>query len=174
MIHVQECIEAMEEELAQVKSGRASPTIFDHLEVNAYNEKHPFSDLCQTIVKGSNNLLVRVFDENVKDDVIKALVRSEFDVNCTMEGKDIKVKLGTSKKEHLDAALKQLKSISDDFKIGVKDVRHEIQQTVKKLEKILPQDEIKVLQKDFEKIVTTKEAEAKKHLDAKEKEIKAA
>jgi ribosome recycling factor len=33
----------------------------------------PFSDLCQVIVKGTNNLLVRVFDEQAKDDVIKAL-----------------------------------------------------------------------------------------------------
>jgi len=42
----------------------------------------------------------------VKDDVIKALNRSELDMNCTLEGKDIKVKLGTTKKETIDAALK--------------------------------------------------------------------
>ena len=57
-------------------------------------------------MKGNNNLLVKIFDENVKDDVLKALARSEFDIQTTMEGKDIKVKLGTSKKEHIDAALK--------------------------------------------------------------------
>jgi ribosome recycling factor len=66
-------MDLLEESLKKVKSGRASPTIFDHLEITAYGEKHPFTDMCQTIVKGSNNLLVRVFDENVKDDVIKAL-----------------------------------------------------------------------------------------------------
>jgi len=92
--------------LKAVKSGRAATDIFDNIEVSVYGEKHPFSDLCQTIVKGSNNLLVRVFDENVKDDVLKALSRSELDINCTLEGKDIKVKLGTTKKETIDAALK--------------------------------------------------------------------
>lgn len=63
----------IEEALKQVKTGRASPNIFDHLEVTAYGEKHPFTDLCQVIVKGSNQLLVRVFDDAAKDDVIKAL-----------------------------------------------------------------------------------------------------
>ena len=59
------------------------------------------------IVKGSNQLLVRVFDEAAKEDVIKALQRSQdYDMNVTVEGKDIKVRLGTSKKEHMDAALK--------------------------------------------------------------------
>ena len=64
---------ALEEALKQVKSGRASPTMFDHIEVTAYGEKHPFSDLCQVIVKGTNLLLIRVFDDNAKEDVIKAL-----------------------------------------------------------------------------------------------------
>jgi hypothetical protein len=44
--------------------------------------------------------------------------------------------------------------------------------TAKKLEKILPQEEVKVLQRDFDKIAATKEADAKKLVDAKEKEIK--
>ena len=44
----------------------------------------------------------------------------------TVEGKDLKVKLGTSKKEHIDAALKQVKQAFEDFKRGVKEVRHGI------------------------------------------------
>ncbi len=158
--------------MKKVKTGRASPNIFDHLEITAYGEKHPFPDVCQTIVKGNNNLLVKVFDENVKDEVIKALQRSDLDLNCTMEGKDLKVKLGTTKKEILDAALKQMKEYFEEFKQDVKEVRYEMNNTVKKLDKILPQDEIKLLQKDLEKLCTNSEASAKKLIDAKEKEIK--
>ena len=62
--------------MKQIKSGRASPNMFDHLEITAYGEKHPFSDLCQVIVKGTNLLLVRVFDDAAKEDVIKALQRA--------------------------------------------------------------------------------------------------
>ena len=61
------------EALKVVRTGRASANIFDHLEVTAYGEKHPFPDLCQVIVKGSNQLIVRVFDDAAKEDVIKAL-----------------------------------------------------------------------------------------------------
>ena len=55
-----------------------------------------------------------------------------------MEGKDIRVKLGTTKKEHIDAALKKLKQIHDTYKKDVKEARHELMNTQKKLEKILP------------------------------------
>jgi len=63
----------------------------------------------------------------------------------TVEGKDLKVKLGTSKKEHQEAALKQVKACFDDFKKEVKEVRHGIQDVVKKLDKILPKDETQLL-----------------------------
>lgn len=52
--------------------------------------------------------------------------------------------MGTSKKEHIDAALKQLKKFDDYFRKDLKDVRQTINDTIKKLEKILPQEEIKV------------------------------
>ena len=49
--------------------------------------------------------------------MIRALQRAQdFDISVTVEGKDLKVKLGTSKKEHVDAAIKQVKAAHDDFK----------------------------------------------------------
>ncbi len=93
-------------------------------------------------------------------------------MNVTVEGKDLKVKLGTSKKEHQDAALKQIKSSYDEFKLEVKGVRHRMQDIAKKLDKILPKDETELLKKDMEKICVQREAEAKKAVDAKEKEVK--
>jgi ribosome recycling factor len=49
-----------------------------------------------------------------------------------------------------------------------------MQDSVKKLDKILPQDDCKLLQKDMDKLVANREGEAKKLIDAKEKEIKGA
>jgi ribosome recycling factor len=90
-----------------------------------------------------------------------------------MEGKDIKVKLGTTKKEHIDAALKKIKGLHDTFKKDLKEARHEVMQTQKKLEKILPQDQIKILEKDLNKLTTDAEESAKKVIANKEKEVKA-
>ena len=83
-------------------------------------------------------LLIKVFDDGVKEEVLKALQRSDFEVDCTIEGKDIKVKLGVSKKEHIEAAVKKIKGIGEEFKKDVKDARHNVENTKKKLEKIMP------------------------------------
>ena len=79
-ITLDEILELLEDELKTIKSGRASNDIFDDLEVKAYGEFHPFGDLCQTIVRGNQLLTVKVFDESVKDEVIKALTRAELDI----------------------------------------------------------------------------------------------
>ena len=58
-------------------------------------------------------MLVKVFDESVKEEVLKSLNRSDFELSCQMEGKDIRVKLGTSRKEHIEAGLKKIKESSE-------------------------------------------------------------
>ena len=67
------------------------------------------ADLATTVVQGSSNLVVKVFDEAVKEEVLKALQRSDFELNVQINGKDIHVKLGTSRKEHAVAGLKKVK-----------------------------------------------------------------
>ena len=45
-------------------------------------------------------MTVKVFDESVKDEVLKSLTRADMDIEVQMEGKDIRVKMGLGKKEH--------------------------------------------------------------------------
>ena len=116
---------------------------------------------------------MKVFDEGVKDEVLKALQRSDFDLQVQLEGKDIRVKLGTNRKEQVAAALKKVKECSESFKKDLRAARHTAMDTLKKLNKILPQDEVKLLEDEFEKMFKKAEEGAKKACDEKEKEINA-
>lgn len=164
-------MDLLDDNLQSIKSGRATPTIFDELEVKAYGETQMFCDLATTVVQGNSNLLVKVFDEAVKDEVLKSLQRSDFDLSVQTEGKDIRVKLGTSRKEHIQAALKKVKESFDQYKRDAGDARREALLTLKKLSKILPQEQIKLLEEEFETMIKKAEEGAKKVCEAKEKEI---
>ena len=87
--------------------------------------------------------MIKVFDESVKDEVLKALQRSDFELSLQMEGKDIRVKLGTSRKEHAEAGLKKVKEYSENFKKEAREARHKILQVIKKVSKVLPEDDVK-------------------------------
>ena len=61
-------------------------------------------------------MLLKVFDDSVRDEVLKTLNRTDMEMSISLEGKDIKVKLGTSRKEHIAAGIKKIRAASDDFK----------------------------------------------------------
>ena len=75
------CLEELEDRLGEIKSGRASPTIFNDIEVKAYGEMTPMQDIASVSVQGTSNLIVKVFDESIKDEVVKALQKSDFDMS---------------------------------------------------------------------------------------------
>lgn len=157
--------------MESIKSGRASPTIFNHLEVKAYGEDYPLGDLATTIVQGTNIVVIKVFDDSVKEEVMKALQRSEFEVNLQVDGKDIKVKLGTSRKELIAAGLKKIKESNEVFLKEAREARHNVNGTLKKLKKVLPEDLVKSLEEDIAKLLKKAEDVAKKTIADKEKEL---
>ena len=75
-------------------------------------------------MKGNNLLVVKVFDEGCKEEVIKSLQRSEFDVEVGLSEKDIRVKLGKTKKEQIDEALKSMNKAYLTFKNDLSQVRN--------------------------------------------------
>ena len=49
--------------------------------VKAYGEEYPLGELATTVVQGASNLVIKVFDESVKEEVLKALQRSDFEMS---------------------------------------------------------------------------------------------
>lgn len=111
--------------------------MFDDLEIKAYGEIHYLKDLATASIQGTNTILIKVFDESVKEEVLRSLNRLDMEKNVSPEGKDIKVKLGTSRKELIAAGLKKVKLASEDYKKNVREARHKNMEVLKKLSKIV-------------------------------------
>ena len=168
------CQTTLEESLAAIKSGRASPTIFNDIMVKAYGEEYPLGDLATTVVQGTNSLMIKIFDDSVKEELIKALQRSDFELSLQSEGKDIRVKLGTNKKEHAQAGLKKVKELFEVFKKNGREERHKVMGVMKKLSKVVPEDDMKMMDGEINEMLKEAEKDAKSACDAKEKELTSA
>ena len=90
------------------------------------------------------------------------------------EGKDIRVKLGTNKKEHAIAGLKKVKEIFEQFKKDGRDERHKVLAVMKKLSKVVPEDQMKAMDGEINDLLKDAEQKAKEACDAKEKELNSA
>ena len=88
-----------------------------------------------------------------------------------MDGKDIRVKLGTSRKEHAQAGLKKVKEYAEAFKKQAREERHKVLTVLKKLSKVLPEDEAKMITTEVDELLKKAETASKTTCDAKETEL---
>jgi ribosome recycling factor len=109
------------------------------------------------MLKAANVLAITPFDESHKDSIVKSIESSKLDVQITTEGNSIVVTLGAIPDDMKNESLQKLKKLNDASKEDMKNLRHSLLSEIKKLEKIIGQDEAKRLEKaiieTFEKYV---------------------
>jgi len=112
----EESIDDFNESLDEIKRYRASPNMFDKVVVQAYGDYSDLRDLGQTIIRGENNVLISVYDETIKESVMKAIMLHDPDLECSIEGKYISVKMAKTRAENRDVIVNQAKTKYNDFK----------------------------------------------------------
>ena len=164
-------IEDFEEHLRELKTYRASPNMFDRVPVPAYGEVYDLSELAQTIVRGESNLLVSVYDDSIKESVMKAIIVYDPELECSMEGKYISVRMASTRSENRGAILAQAKSMFLTFKSDLSQERAKAMRTMRQLQKVLPMDEIDIQKKELEELFKEYQDKGQTILDNKERDI---
>ena len=101
------------------------------------------------MLKAANVIVVNPFEESHKDSIIKSIESSKLDVQITTEGTGIAVTLGAIPDDLKNESLQKSKKLYDAAKEDIKSLRHALVSEMKKLEKVLGQDEAKRLEKGF-------------------------
>ena len=167
-----ECTEEFKEELKEIKGHRASSSMFDGVVVQAYGGKHKLPDLGQTIVRGENNVVISVYDETVKESVMKAIVVHDPELEVSIEGKYISVKMGKSKAENRDAIIAQAKERLSKFKEHLHEKRVQATHTLKEIESIAPKEDVIIYKGLMEDWLKEQQKLAQELFDKKSNEIK--
>ena len=168
----EECVMDFEDDLSELKSYRASPNMFDDVPVPAYGDTFPLSELGQTIVRGENNVLISVYDESIKESVMKAIIIHDAELECSMEGKYVSVKMGMTRAENRDSIAQKAKQKFIDFKSHLSSRRNEAIHVLKELEKVVPMDDIEIHKKELEENFEKFQKKGQKILDQKVADIK--
>ena len=91
-----------------------------------------------------------------------------MDIEVQMEGKDIKVKLGLGKKEHIAASMKQIKKYGEDCKITLRQANQDIKANkLKKIQKIVSKEFMKSFEAEIEQIFRKSEKDCNSLIQAK-------
>jgi len=157
-------LENLQKKFATVRAGRANPSSLDGVMVEYYGVMTPLKQLATISVPEARQLLIKPFDKSALGAIEKAILASNLGYNPGNDGETIRIVIPELTEERRRELAKQVKALSEEAKVSIRNVRHDGLEEVKKLE--LPEDEEKGMEKDIQDLVN----DYNKKIDAKLKE----
>lgn len=136
-------IDALEEDLAGVRTGRASPALIEKLQVNYYGSPVPLIQLANISVPEPRQLLVRPFDGGAVKDIEKAILASELGLTPMNDGKVIRLNLPPLNEERRRDLTKFVNNRLEEGRVALRNVRRDVIKDLKEYEeaKLISKDE---------------------------------
>jgi ribosome recycling factor len=170
---MQGAINAFKNDLASLRTGRASPNLLDPIQIDAYGSLMPISQVATVNVPEPRLLSVQVWDRSMVSAVEKAIRESDLGLNPQTEGQVIRLRIPEMNEQRRKEMVKVAHKYAEEARIAVRHVRRDGLDLLKKLEKdhaISEDDETRqadLVQKATDQFV----AEVESLVAAKEKEI---
>lgn len=169
----QKTVEHLKHELATLRTGRASASLVEHLEVEYYGTKTPLIQLAQIGIPEPRTISIQPYDKNALKDIEKAIQASNLGINPVNDGNFVRLNIPQMTEERRKELVKVVSSMSEKTRVSVRNVREEIWREIQKQEKdgkISEDDKISA-KEDLQKMVDKYNEEIKKLAESKEREV---
>lgn len=174
---VKQCREAMaksvegtKREFASIRSGKASPSLFDAVRVEAYGSFVPLNQVAMVAAPEPRLLTVQPFDKSLTLNIEKALRESELRLNPQTAGAVIRVPMPPLSEERRRELVKVIHKLAEEGRVAVRHARTDCLAKVKKLEKV-PEDDKTRAEKDVQKLTDEHVKQIEALVQAKEVEL---
>lgn len=162
-------IENLQKRFTTVRAGRANPSSLDGIVVEYYGSMTPLKQLATISVPEARQLLIKPFDKSALGAIEKAILTSNLGYNPGNDGETIRIVIPELTEERRRELAKQVKSLAEEAKVSIRNIRHDAMEDVKKAE--LPEDEEKGMEKDIQDMVNDYNKRIEKELKEKEQEL---
>jgi ribosome recycling factor len=166
-------LEALQYEIAKIRTGRAHPGILEGIMVDYYGTSTPLKALATLSAPEARLLTVQPFDPGAIEAIEKAILRSDLGLTAVNEGKLLRVPVPELTEERRLELVKQVKKCGEDHKLGVRHSRRDGIAALKELEKSseLSKDDVRRVQKKVQDLTDEYIQKIDQAIAAKEEEI---
>ena len=170
---MEKAINQLKKEFASIRTGRANPMILDKVLVEYYGVPTPLRQLSQVSVQDGTTLVITPFDKTILKEVEKALVKADLGINPNSDGVVVRLAFPPLTSDKRKEICKDVKKVCEDSKVAVRNIRRDMADELKKLEKSenLPEDMVKDKQDKIQKLTDKYIKMADDLSSEKEKEV---
>ena len=172
-VKMQKTIEVVVSDFAGVRAGRANAAVLDKITVEYYGTETPIQQVASISTPDARTLVIQPWDGTLLKAVEKALLASELGINPQNDGKVIRLIFPQLTEERRKDLTKQVKKYGEGGKVAIRNIRRDALEAFKKMQKAseITEDELKLAEKDLQKMTDDHCKELDKLLDTKEKEL---
>ncbi|MDD3447749.1 MAG: ribosome recycling factor [Gammaproteobacteria bacterium] len=166
-------IEALRHELAKLRTGRAHPSLLEHIRVDYYGSEMPISQVANVSVGDARTLIVTPWEKNMVPVVEKAILTSDLGLNPATAGTTIRIPLPPLTEERRRDLIKVVRHEGENTKVAIRNIRRDANQHFKELvkEKEISEDQERQAQEQVQKLTDKYTAEVDVVLAEKEKDL---
>ena len=169
--HIQKAIDHLEVELAKIRAGRANPTMLDSVHVDYYGTATPLNQVANVSAPEARTLVIQPWEKSMLGPIEKAILGANLGFTPSNDGTVVRINIPPLTEERRKELVKKTKAEGEHAKVGIRTVRRESNEHIKKEAKGVPEDVVKGLEDQIQKITDGFIAQVDKHVEAKEKEI---
>ena len=166
-------VEATQRTFNTIRTGRANPSLLDKLSIDYYGADTPHKALATLSTPDSQTIQIQPFDRGSMALIEKAIAMSDLGLTPNNDGKVIRINIPPLTADRRKDFVKLASKYAEEGKVGLRNLRRDAIDKVKKLEKDgeLSEDQSRDEQDNIQKLTDRYIAEVEKHLADKEADI---
>ncbi len=170
---MEKSIEALKHTLAKLRTGRAHPSLLEHIMVPYYGNDSPLSQIASITVSDSRTLTVSPWERSLVSAIEKAIINSDLGLNPATAGQVIRVPLPPLTEERRRDLIKVVRSEAENARVSVRNVRRDSNNEVKELLKAkqITEDEARKTEDAIQKLTDQFVKEVDQLSEKKEAEL---
>lgn len=167
------CVQTFVADLKKLRTGRAHPSLIEHMRVDYYGTETPLNQLANISIEDARTIVVTPWDKAAVQAIEKAIFKSDLGLTPMTAGTVIRVPLPPLTEERRRDMTKILGKEAEAARVSVRNVRRDVLSDVKDMlkEKMISQDDEKRVHEEIQKLTDKYVADIETALVAKEKEI---
>jgi len=167
-------ITVLKEELATIRTGRATPALLSRMAVDYYGTQVPIQQLASFSVPEPRTLLIQPYDKNALSAMEKAILASDLGITPSNDGNVIRLSFPPLTEERRRDLIKLVHQRGEEGRVAVRNIRRHSKEELEKLERerAISEDDLMRSEKELQKLTDHHVAEIDEIVVHKEQELK--
>ena len=166
-------ISVFEENLSEIRAGRANPAILNKITVDYYGVPTPINQVAGISVPEARMILIQPWDMNLLKEIEKEILKSDIGINPNNDGKVIRLNFPELNEERRKEIVKDIRKLAEEAKVAIRSIRRDAMDEAKEMQKKseITEDDLKNEENEIQKLTDKKVEEIDSMLASKEREV---